>query len=126
MRFKIYINYLQGNGVHAGVMTSDYTFYVRDVEPGVSVLLMGYIELSLNNDVPVSRDTITSLVREAYATNGIPTENSYHSSTNSNGRFEMLFRSGMPDSPDAVTEELLRYAAQAIDHGRTVRSLPHA
>lgn len=118
MRFRIYINYLQGNGVHAGVMASDYVFYVRDVEPDVSVPLKGYIELSLDTEVPVSRVEIESVVREAFLTIGKPEENSFHMIETNMGQFEMLFREGLPDNPDAVISELMQFASRAIEQGR--------
>lgn len=124
MNFKAYINYLQDGRIHAGVYMDDEVLYVREAPSGTSHPIKGYLEIRLNEGVPRTLESVQSVVRAAYASIGRPADKSFHHVDASCGHFELLFRKGLPATPDDALAELQKYFGRIITIHEASNSRP--
>lgn len=123
MNYKAYINYINGGRIHAGVFIDDCVIYVSEAEPLTSHALMGYVEVSLHNDVPRSWDAIESVVRDGLTQlRTVPQATTLHVETQ-NGALGLLARPGVPQTAADIMSAF-RNVHERITASGTVRQIP--
>jgi hypothetical protein len=101
MQTLVYINYLKGGQLHAGVNLGDGTIFSRPENPD-STNVDATIEIQLRDSVEKNLDSAHRVIDEGFAIIGSPQEaHLYHQETQT-GRFIFMRRGTSPKNADEV------------------------